>query len=241
MHKTKILLGLVVLTAFILGACSANQPVNNTMDTTMDNTTSNTMEEPMDSSSDEMMDESNEEMTDSSHDTMEEPSDEMMEEDTGEASDSMGDEAAMPLWYTYQFEDAATGEPFAISDFKGSVVLVETMAMWCSNCLAQQKEIVKLHDLLGERDDFVSVGINIDLEEDIVMVATYVDAYGFDWLYGVADLDVYLDIGNSLGVQFQNPPSVPIALVDKDGKVHALPFGVKDADSLLAFVEPYLN
>ena len=35
MKKTKILLGLVILTALILGACSANQPVNNTMDNAM--------------------------------------------------------------------------------------------------------------------------------------------------------------------------------------------------------------
>ena len=123
MQKTKILLGLVVLTALILGACSANQPVNNTMDNAMDNT----MEEPMDNSSNDMMDEGNDDMSNSPHDTMEDTSDDMMEENDGESADAMSEDGYMPLWYTYQFEDAATGETFAISDFEGKVVLVETM------------------------------------------------------------------------------------------------------------------
>lgn len=253
MKKMKVLLGLVILTAFILGACSANQPANDTMDTTMDNSMDNSMnntmdnsmdnnmEEPVDNSSNEIMDEGSDEMTDSGHDTMEEPSDDMMNENTGEDTGAMESDSDKPLWLTYEFEDASTGETFAISDFENSVVLVETMAMWCSNCLAQQKEIVKLHEMLGERDDFVSVGINIDPEEDIVMMATYVESYGFDWLYGVAPLDVFVDIGAKLGAQFQNPPSVPVVLIDKDGKIHPLPFGIKSAEALQMFVEPYLD
>lgn len=229
MKRMRTLLGLVVLTAFILGACSSNQ---------LDN---NSMEEPMDNSSNEMSDEGDENMSDSSHDNLEDTSDDMTEEESGNTDEMMEVESNLPLWYTYQFEDVTTSETFAISDFRGKVVLVETMAMWCSNCLAQQKEVVRLHEMLGERDDFVSVGINIDPEEDNVMVASYVEAYGFDWLYGVAPLDVYVDIGATLGVQFQNPPSVPIVLIDKDGNLQVLPFGVKDAETLLAYVEPELN
>jgi cytochrome oxidase Cu insertion factor (SCO1/SenC/PrrC family) len=241
MKKMKLMLGLVIFTAFILGACSANQPVNNTMNNKTDNSMDNTMEEPIDNSSDVVVNNDSGDMVDSGNDSMEDTSSDMMGADNEETADSTEAEKTLPLWYTYEYEDPTTGKTFAISDFEGSVVLMETMAMWCSNCLAQQKEIIKLHEMLGERDDFVSVGINIDPEEDIVMVAAYVEAYGFDWLYGIAPLDVYVDIGATLGAQFQNPPSVPIVLIDKNGNVHALPFGIKSAEALQSLVEPYLD
>lgn len=249
MQKIKILLGLTVLMALFLGACSATQPANNVMDNSMENTMENEMEENMSDSSDDMMEgdemmEDNEmmddgnDMSDSDHDTMNDSSGEMMEDD----SDGMMMEAGMePLWYTYAFQDAATGESFSIQDFEGKVVLVETMAMWCSNCKAQQKQIIQLHEALGERDDFVSVGINIDPQEDLGMLSAYVEENGFDWFYGVASSEVIADISSSLGGQFLNPPSVPIVLIDKDGNLHTLPFGVKSADDLLEYLDPYLN
>jgi hypothetical protein len=71
-----------------------------------------------------------------------------------------------PDWFHAELVNVATGEPFRIADYQGKVVLVETMAMWCSNCLKQQQQVKALHDLLGERDDFISVGLDIDINED---------------------------------------------------------------------------
>ena len=45
----------------------------------------------------------------------------------------------------------------------------------------------------------------------------------------------------AVGGQFLNPPSTPMFIVDKDGGTHELPLGIKTADELLAFVEPFLN
>ena len=42
---------------------------------------------------------------------------------------------------------------FTLADFKGKVVLVETMAVWCSTCLRQQTNVLALHEDLGERDE----------------------------------------------------------------------------------------
>ena len=137
--------------------------------------------------------------------------------------------------------DATTGETFTINDFRGKVVLVETMAMWCSNCLRQQKEVRELHNLLGERDDFVGIGIDVDLNEDLVRLADYTQNNGFHWYYSVANQDVLSGISESLGGQFLNPPSTPIVIIDKDGNMHPLPFGIKSVDSLLSAVELYLN
>ena len=35
---------------------------------------------------------------------------------------------------------------------KGKVVLVETMAQWCSTCKKQQGEVKALHEKLGMKD-----------------------------------------------------------------------------------------
>ena len=44
-------------------------------------------------------------------------------------------------WATAPLTDVATGETFRIADLAGKVVIVETMAIWCSNCRAQQGDV----------------------------------------------------------------------------------------------------
>ena len=50
-----------------------------------------------------------------------------------------------PDWYSYDLTDINTGAVFSIEDYSGKVVLIETMAVWCGNCLKQQLEVAKLH------------------------------------------------------------------------------------------------
>jgi hypothetical protein len=73
---------------------------------------------------------------------------------------------------------------------------VETMAMWCPTCLRQQQEVKALHDQLGKRDDFVSVGIGVDLNEKPADLKAYTAKNGFDWTYTVATPEVAREIGN---------------------------------------------
>lgn len=242
MKQLRLLMGMVVLLAVVLSACSGGQAANDVME--QENEMMNES-----SSNSEMMENKDDEMTEDPHsDNMSESSDEMMEEEKddemmeeGEESGGMDEDSGAFSWLTYEFTDATTGETFSISDFKGKVVLVETMAMWCSNCMKQQIQVRELHNLLGERDDFVGVGIDVDLNEDLAMLAAYTDHNEFDWYYSVASQDVLADISATLGGQFLNPPSTPIVLIDKDGGLHPLPFGIKSAETLLEFVEVYLN
>ena len=124
--------------------------------------------------------------------------------------------------------------------FDGKVVLVETMAMWCSNCYKQQSQVKALHDLIGENDDFVSVGIDIDLNEELGDLKEYVMNNGFDWWYAVASKEVAREISQVLGDQFLNPPSTPMFIIDREGEVHPLNFGIKSAEELLQSLEPFL-
>jgi cytochrome oxidase Cu insertion factor (SCO1/SenC/PrrC family) len=146
-----------------------------------------------------------------------------------------------PAWYSASLTNVSTGQTFTVNDFKGKVILVETMAIWCSTCFRQQGQVKALHDLLGQRDDFVSIGLDVDPNEDAASLKSYVEKNGFDWLYAVATTEVAQDISKHYGDQFLNPPSAPIVVIDRKGEAHPMPFGVKSADELLQFIQPFLD
>ena len=146
-----------------------------------------------------------------------------------------------PSWLSHVFTDAATGGKFTIDDFKGKVILVETLAMWCTNCHAQQEQVMKLHELLGIRNDFISIGIDIDTNEKLNDLKAYIASNGFDWTYSIASPGVAREIGQLYGAEFLNPPSTPMLIIDQQGTVHLLPFGIKSANDLQKSLAPYLQ
>jgi hypothetical protein len=114
------------------------------------------------------------------------------------------------------------------------------MAIWCSNCRKQQQNVADLHTMLGERDDFVSLGLDIDPNEDAASLKEYIEKNGFHWTYAVAPSQVGSELANLYGAQFLNPPSTPMLIVDKQGAVHTLPFGIKSAEQLQEALAPFL-
>ena len=159
---------------------------------------------------------------------------------TEEPVEAMAD-VDQPAYFSVSLINVSSGEAFKIADYQGKVILVETLAQWCSNCLKQQKQVSELHQKLGERADFVSLGLDIDPNEDSASLNDYVQRNGFDWTYAVAPAEVSREIGNLYGNQFLNPPSTPMLIIDKQGQVHPLPFGIKSVDELVEFLQPYLD
>ena len=182
---------------------------------------------------------------DSHDDSMAEPThDAMMDDAMSTPEANMNETANMmegPAWFSSSLTDARTGQTFSINDFQGKVVLVETMAIWCSNCLRQQGEVKKLHEQLGARDDFISIGLDIDPNENIEALKSYVESKGFDWWYAVPPADVSREIASLYGDQFLNPPSTPIVVIDRHGEAHPLPFGIKSVDNLMQAIQPFLD
>lgn len=167
----------------------------------------------------------------------------MEQKPTAEAmpQESTAEAMAVPAWFTANLTNVNTGEKFQIADLKGKVILVETMAVWCPLCLKQQKQVQTLHQLLTERDDWVSVAVDIDPNEDGAFLKAHAEKNGFDWHYAVATPEVAREIGQLYGAQFLNPPSTPMLIIDRQGQVHPLPFGVKDALTLQEALTPFLN
>jgi thiol-disulfide isomerase/thioredoxin len=186
------------------------------------------------SNNDEMMEPTSEEMMKDDHEAMAENQEPM--EDTVVSDTSM-----LPNWFFVSLTDVNSGEAFKVGDFKGKVVLVETMAMWCSTCLRQQKEVLRLHEFLGDSDDFISLTLDIDPNEIAKDLETYSQNYGFYWTYAVSPHEVAREIADLYGDSFLNPPSAPMFVIDVNGEVHPLRFGVKNADELLETLQSFLE
>lgn len=147
---------------------------------------------------------------------------------------------ATPDWFGMELVDVQTDKIFTMNDYAGKVILLETMAMWCPNCLVQANEVRNLHEALGHPDDLISVSLDVDINEDSDSLKEYVQTYGFDWHFAVAPLEVARELGNLYTAQYLNPPLSPMLIIDRDGDVHHLEYGFKDADTLKEIVEPYL-
>jgi len=226
------------------------------MDEKSDDAMMDKTEEPMmDEKSDDMMmathtpemmdDQSADAMMEATHtpEMMDEKSDDAMMDKTEEPmmDEKSGDMMMAPAWFAVSLTSPVTGEAFKIEDFNGKVVLLQNFAQWCPTCLSQQKEIAKLHEMMGMSDDLVTVSLDVDPNENAATLKTYLEKYGFDWNYAVAPAEVTREISDLYGNQFLNPPSAPMMIIDRHGEVHPLPFGLKSADDLQNALKPYLS
>ncbi len=137
--------------------------------------------------------------------------------------------------------DVRTGKPFAMSDFAGKVVLIETIAEWCPNCLFQQAETRKMSRQLGNPGDLVLISLDVDSNEDEASLKKYTDDFAFEWRFAVAPLGVERAMGNLYSAEYLNPPLEPMLLIDRQGNAHQLSYGQKSADQLQKIVGSYLG
>jgi len=145
-------------------------------------------------------------------------------------------------WPGTPLTDAVTGRAFQVDDYQGKVVLVETMAVWCTTCREQQEQMRSLQSQMMEQTtDLVLVSLDIDSNEDIDTLQKYVNTTGFAWTFAVAPPDLIRTIGLRYGDQFLNPPSAPILILDRRGTAHPLRFGIKSSQDLMEAVQPYLE
>lgn len=128
--------------------------------------------------------------------------------------------------------DVRTGATFTLGELAAEKpVLVEAMAIWCTTCRAQQREVVDAHALL----DFHSVGIDVDPNERAEDLAEYAEREGFDWRFAMAEPQLVQLLTDRFGFGVTNPPSTPTFVISADGGIRALEFGrVRSADELVA-------
>ena len=143
-------------------------------------------------------------------------------------------------WFSISLTDVRTGKAFTMNDYAGKVVLLETMAIWCPNCILQAGQVQKLHRVLGNPEDLISVTLDVDSNEDEAMLKKYVDEWSLDWHFAVAPLLIERALGNLYSAEYLNPPLSPMLIIDRGGNVHQLEYGLKDVETLQKIVTPYL-
>jgi thiol-disulfide isomerase/thioredoxin len=252
MKTQKILVFSTLALVMVLSACTsvisaevmANKPTEVMKDKPTDDMVAKPTDDMMSKPTDDMMAKPTVDMmAKPTDDMMSKPTDDMMAKPTDDMMAKPGDGAMMdyPAWFSATLTDVNTGNTFTIIDFKGKVVLVETMAQWCPNCKKQQEQVKLLLEKLGMPDNLVTIALDIDPNEEGDMLKAYAANNGFGWIYAVAPADVSREIGNLYGDQFLNPPSTPILVIDSKGEAHPLPFGIKSAEDLMKAIEEYLK
>ena len=129
--------------------------------------------------------------------------------------------------------DVRTGQTFTLAALAADrgPLLLEPMAVWCTNCRAQQREVLRAHGIA----DFASVSIDVDLSETPDDLAAYADREGFDWPFAMADADLYRLLQERFGTAATHPPSTPLIVIEADGTVRPLEFavGTSSAEQLI--------
>ncbi|HEX5589929.1 MAG TPA: hypothetical protein VFX65_06540 [Candidatus Limnocylindrales bacterium] len=137
-------------------------------------------------------------------------------------------------WATAALTDVRNGETFRIADLvaSGRVVFIETMAIWCTNCRAQQRDVVTA---LAELDpDRVTwIGVDVEASESAEALAEYSRTLGFDWPFVVASTDLARALAGEFGDRVLSPPSTPIIVIGTDGTVTMTEFGHKSVDRIV--------
>ena len=104
-------------------------------------------------------------------------------------------------WATTPLVDVSTGETFRIADHAGKVIIIESIAIWCSNCRAQQGDVQAALARLPA-DDVVYVVLDVDPNEDDDSLAAYRSQNGFQGRYAIAGGDVARALAADFGDQF---------------------------------------
>lgn len=98
------------------------------------------------------------------------------------------------------------------------MVFLETMAIWCSSCRAQQVEATAAWSDI-DTDRVAWVALDVEASETADALARYRDQHGFPFTYAIADRDVSRALAADFGDVVLSPPSVNVIVIGLDGRV----------------------
>jgi len=97
-------------------------------------------------------------------------------------------------WKTAPLTNAVTGQSFTLSQYSGKVVVLQFMAIYCQNCLAEGHQLVSVQQTLSRNSQaagqVVIVSVDVDPNENLDQLKNYVQQNNFGaltsnpaWIY----------------------------------------------------------
>jgi hypothetical protein len=115
--------------------------------------------------------------------------------------------------------DVRTGAEFSLGELAAEKpLLLEPMAIWCTNCRAQMHNVTAAH----QAADFHSVSLDVEPAELPEDLAAYADREGFNWPFAKADGALMGELRQRFGTAVAFPPSMPKILFGTDGSVELI-------------------
>jgi peroxiredoxin len=141
----------------------------------------------------------------------------------------------MAAWMDTELTDVITGETFRISDFRGKKVLLESFAVWCPTCLAQQKQMSKVMEFEGE--EIVHISLDTDPNEDAAKVKDHAERNNLNWYFAVSPKELTETLIDEFGLEIVSAPRAPVVLICEDGSSRMLRSGLKSAEDIHGEIE----
>jgi thiol-disulfide isomerase/thioredoxin len=134
-------------------------------------------------------------------------------------------------WANAPLTDVETGEVFTIAELVGKPLFIESMAIWCSNCRAQQGRFTEAFAQMAPGTAEYVV-LTVDPSETAEDLARYKAERGFTGRYAVAGKELARALEAEFGPNAINPPSVPVIFVSPTGEV-AFSTGPEDVERIV--------
>jgi hypothetical protein len=139
-------------------------------------------------------------------------------------------------WQEMSLKDVVSGTNFKISDFRGSVVIIEFMATHYLPGEQQRNELVKVQQMMPEA---VLISLDADLAEDESNLAAYVQSRNYTWRFAVVPLEMSVLVISQYGQKTIEASSMSLLILDKSGRPHLLRYDFKRADEIITEARKY--
>jgi len=148
--------------------------------------------------------------------------------------------AELAAWQTIELTDVRSSETFTLADLAGTLIVIEPMAIWCSNCLRQQQEVAKALKAF-DADEVVYISLGVDPGEDARALGSYADEHDFGWRFAVSPRSLSRALARTFGDQVLAPPSTPRVIITPDGRVIGPAFGIADSKAVEMELREHLS
>lgn len=106
------------------------------------------------------------------------------------------------------------------------------MAIWCSNCKAQQDNVKEAYaDVQAAGVHYISLGVDPNEAPD--SLAKYAQRRDYPWTFSQSSNAFARALSERFGPQILSPPSTPLIVLDASGEVVVQTFGSHGPDELV--------